>query len=481
MRSASQRGNRVTPARTWAAIAAAFALHGLLLGSVHAFGISVIGEGFVPPGAKPKAEKPAPDLAAGCHADALLAASARVSMCYAPWQADPDDCVNVAYTTMWLDMSGCDARDEKGIAEVAMLEQKQLEKVKPIDPEPLIEAMQQPKPEPKPPELKQQQPQQQQPPPPPPPAPSRPTQIVETAKPTDQKPPENTRFLSEYDTHVEKQTVARGSVQEPMVAKSKPAELEPKEQPKEATVAKQEPEREPGKSSKAPDVPGTLSMRSPGATAPAEVQQDQKTRGEINGARGPLAFDGYIPRRGDGALEQQHKDRSETPKGENGAGGGQPNAPNLKASQDVLERALGGGNVDHLDDVDNGDETALNSKRWVYASFFNRMKRQVAQNWDPGSVWRRIDPTGQVNGYKTRVTEVRVSLAPNGSLAKIVVTTPSGVADLDDEAVRAFHAAAPFPNPPKDLVAKDDLITFAFSFYFEIGGGHTSWRVIRNM
>jgi TonB family protein len=463
-------------------VVAALLLHAALLGSVHAFGITFIGEGFVPNGAKAKPSAPAPDLASGCEADAFLTAGARVSMCYAPWQADVDDCVNVAYTTMWLDLSGCQAQHEKGIAEVAMLEQKQMDKVKPIDPEPLLEALQQPKPEPKPPELKQEQPQQPKPPPPPPPpAPSRPTQVVETAKPTEQKPPEDTRFLSEYDTHVEKQKVARGAVQEPMVAKSQPEELQPKQQPKEATVAKQEPDRERGQNTKAPDVPGTLSMRSPGATAPAEVQQDQKTRGEIAGTNGPLALDGYQPRRGDGALEQQHKDRSETPKGQNGAGGGQPNVPNLKASPDVLERALGGGNVDHLDDVDNGDETALNSKRWVYASFFNRLKRQVAQNWDPGSVWRRIDPTGQVNGFKTRVTEVRVSLSPSGALSKIVVTAPSGVADLDDEAVRAFHAAAPFPNPPKDLVAKDDLITFAFSFYFEIGGGHTSWRVIRNM
>ena len=41
--------------------------------------------------------------------------------------------------------------------------------------------------------------------------------------------------------------------------------------------------------------------------------------------------------------------------------------------------------------------------------------------------------------------------------------------------------AAPFPNPPDGLVQKDKLITFAFSFYFEIGGGHTSWRVIKSM
>jgi protein TonB len=155
--------------------------------------------------------------------------------------------------------------------------------------------------------------------------------------------------------------------------------------------------------------------------------------------------------------------------------------PDLKASQEILERVAGGGNVDHLEDVENGDETALSAKHWLYASFFNRLKRQVAQNWNPGSVWKRNDPNGTVYGFKTRVTEVRVSLSRKGELAKIVVTSPSGVGDLDDEAVRAFHAAAPFPNPPEQLANKENLIVFAFSFYFEIGAPHTSWRVIRSM
>ena len=59
--------------------------------------------------------------------------------------------------------------------------------------------------------------------------------------------------------------------------------------------------------------------------------------------------------------------------------------------------------------------------------------------------------------------------------------TPSGVSELDDEAVRAFHASAPFPNPPDGLANKDGVITFAFSFFLEIGSPRTSWRVIRSM
>jgi TonB family protein len=219
-----------------------------------------------------------------------------------------------------------------------------------------------------------------------------------------------------------------------------------------------------------------LSMRTPGAPSVAALQQQAKTLGSLVSANAPLAFDGFIPRRGDGAIAQSQQDRTELPRGQGGAGGGRPDVPNLKPSKDVLERALGGGNVDHMEEVDNGDETALNAKRWVYASFFNRMKRSVAQNWDPSSVWRRSDPTGQVYGFKTRVTEVRVTLNPHGDLVGIIVINPSGVNELDDEAVRSFHAAQPFPNPPEQLVSRDHTITFAFSFFFEIGGSHISWH-----
>jgi TonB family protein len=264
-----------------------------------------------------------------------------------------------------------------------------------------------------------------------------------------------------------------------MIAKSKPEELTPKDKPKDEPPAiAKKPEADPGKSMKAPQVPGTLSMRAPGAQAPNEAPQDALRKGDKT-EKSPIIANGGIPRRGDGAIEQQRRDPGPLTKGEGGAGGGAPPVPNLKPSKEQLERIVGGGSVDHLEEVENGDETALNAKRWVYASFFNRMKRQVAQVWDPQTVWRRSDPQGTHHGFKTRITEVRVVLTGKGDLTKIVVTVPSGVAELDDEAVRSFHAAAPFPNPPDGLAGKDGNITFAFSFHFEIGQSSTSWRVIR--
>jgi TonB family protein len=82
-----------------------------------------------------------------------------------------------------------------------------------------------------------------------------------------------------------------------------------------------------------------------------------------------------------------------------------------------------------------------------------------------------------VYGTKTRITEVRVSLSRRGEVEKVLVTSASGVVALDDEAIRAFRSAGPFPNPPEGLVQKDNLITFGFSFFFEIGQPHLSWRM----
>ncbi len=484
MVAAARRNNRVPTRAIWlAAIGAAFAIHGTVLGAANGvdFGLSrFVGTDTAEP------ELEYVDLDTSCEGDVLLAAAARAATCLTPWGRDSAECASVAdlQMLMWMDMSSCRSRDQ-AIAPVAMatLQPREIEKVDPIDPEALIEELKQQEQKPPPPPLPQLQQQPPPPPPPPPPPapppPKRPQQVVETAKPNTEKEPDNARFLAEHNTMVEKQKVARGARNEPMVAKSKPEELTPKDKPPEEPPAiAKKPEMDPGKNMKAPQVPGTLSMRAPGAPSPSEAPQDPLRKG-VKGDNQPIVANGGIPRRGDGAVEQQRRDPGQLTKGQGGAGGGAPPVPNLKPSREQLERIAGGGSVDHLEEVENGDETALNAKRWVFASFFNRMKRQVAQNWDPQTVWRRTDPQGTHHGFKTRVTEVRVVLGPKGDLVKIVVTAPSGVQELDDEAVRSFHAAAPFPNPPDGLVSKDGNITFAFSFYFEIGQSRTAWRVLR--
>jgi protein TonB len=47
------------------------------------------------------------------------------------------------------------------------------------------------------------------------------------------------------------------------------------------------------------------------------------------------------------------------------------------------------------------------------------------------------------------------------------VVGPSGLTDLDDAAVEAFRAAAPFPNPPNGIVEGDGLIRIRWDFILE--------------
>ena len=482
--TAARRSSRVHGSLIWAAAGAAIVVHLLAIGVGTVIGVFT--DAFEPRIAAAMAPEPAPEeteLKTTCSGDVRLATLARGALCLGPWSTDVERCFEETELVMRMDLSACRVRNEP-IAAVAMVRPTAIEKIPTIDPEQLVEELAEQEKEKPPPPIPQLQPEQQPPPPPPPPPPPAPpqkTQVIETAKPSDEKEPDNARFLAEYNTRVEKQTVARGARNEPMVSKSKPEELAAKDKPKDDPSVQKRPEEDklPGTNDRAPDVPGKLSMRAPGAqTQSQEAPQGARTRGAQGGAREPIVADGFVPRAGDHAIEQQRRDPGEKTKGQNGAGGGTPRVPDLKPTQEVLERALGGGSVDHLEEVENGDETALTAKRWVYAGFFNRLKRQVAMNWDPQTVWRRSDPNGSHHGFKTRITEVRVSLTPKGDLAKVVVISPSGVTELDDEAVRAFHAAGPFPNPPDGLV-KNNMITFEFSFHFEISAPRTSWRMPR--
>lgn len=462
---------------TLASAGAALLFHVGVIAAVGAVGVGAGGHGFG--GRASVALGQEVELESSCGGDALLAAAARGSLCLSPWAGAEglERCWQGLSTQARFDLSDCRGENTPASA-LAFLPPEAQAKLRPIDPEPLLEQAKLLPPVPPPPPQVAAAP----PPPPPPatpPPPPRRAQIVETAKPEKEEIDENARLLAEYNTKAEKQTVARGSRFEEIVARSKPAELEAKANAKEASIKPEALERDQGTQRNAPDAPGKLAMRIPGAPVLAPASQEAKIRGSLTGLTA-AASDGVFARRGQGAVEQARQDPTHVDAGQGGAGGGTPRVLNLRPSDEVLERVVGGGNVDHIEDAEEGELTALSAKQDKFASFFNRMKRQVAQNWEAGALWRRRDPTGTVYGFKSRITEVRVSLSPKGELVKVQVVTPSGVAELDEEAMRAFRAAAPFPNPPEGLITPSTgLITFEFGFHISVGRPAMSHRMLR--
>jgi hypothetical protein len=135
--------------------------------------------------------------------------------------------------------------------------------------------------------------------------------------------------------------------------------------------------------------------------------------------------------------------------------------------KDVIEeaarRSASAPFADHVEDVDEGEGTFLNTFETKYATFFNRVKRQIAQHWNPWPEYRRRDPTGNVYGIRTRKTIVAVVLDSKGYVVSATVKHSCGADFLDKIAVRSFLVVGQFPNPPKGAI-KDGKVKFDFGF-----------------
>lgn len=125
---------------------------------------------------------------------------------------------------------------------------------------------------------------------------------------------------------------------------------------------------------------------------------------------------------------------------------------------------------DYLKEVPTGLQTMLSTREFVYYSYYNRIKDKLRQQWEPKikekfekimRQGRRIASTGD------KTTQVVIILDDRGTLIRVQIIGQSGVTDLDDAAVEAFRAAAPFPNPPKGIVEKDGTIKIRWDFVLE--------------
>jgi TonB family protein len=278
-----------------------------------------------------------------------------------------------------------------------------------------------------------------------------PGQVVDVPAPREEKRPDQARFASEHDTTVERETRVYGK-------------FDPAARQGDAAGTASESKKETPPSPTSPSASPPLAMRAPrptkGRTQAPSPGRPAENAGDENGSPDlePPDADGSIPRLG--KLQMRI--------GAEGSLGGELS---LTPSPAQLARAIGSGTQDALKDIDDGEETALNSKKWRFATFFNRVKKQVEEHWHPAEVYRRRDPTGSIYGHTNRLTMVRVQLKPNGHLANVALELPSGLEFLDDEAIQAFRAAQPFPNPPNALIdANDGLINFQFGFLFDLSG-----------
>ena len=125
---------------------------------------------------------------------------------------------------------------------------------------------------------------------------------------------------------------------------------------------------------------------------------------------------------------------------------------------------------DHLVEVDESLITKLNTKEYKYYGYYYRMRLQLNQWWQPKvreKITRIIRRDRNIASETDKVTRLVITLDNKGALVKVQVISESGFRDLDDAAIEAFRAAAPFPNPPKGIIEADGTVKIRWDFIIE--------------
>lgn len=125
---------------------------------------------------------------------------------------------------------------------------------------------------------------------------------------------------------------------------------------------------------------------------------------------------------------------------------------------------------DYLKNTELGVETVLNTKEFKYYTYFNRIRRQLSQHWEPkvrDKLTKMFRQGRSIASDQDRITKLLIVLNPSGILVKVQVVSDSGVRDLDDAAIEAFKSAAPFPNPPQGIVDPDGTVKIRWDFILE--------------
>ena len=302
-----------------------------------------------------------------------------------------------------------------------------------------------------------------------PPQQQLPGQVVDVAPTSsDKPPPKDTRFLAESNNSVEKETISRFRRLDYEKAAPMPTQNRVKEQAPGARADQASRDAQAGAAggdTRKAGAPGKMPDAAP-KPSPDKLAMAVSPDGLLDAKRREVA---------------PGTDRKKTPLeelgegGEGGEGASSPGAsggkPILTPSSAFYDRLTAAPAPDHVEGVDVGDATFLNTREWKYAGFFNRVKQNVAEVWNPMDAARVRDPTGSRYFGKDRTTVLAVTLNPQGTITEIKVARSSGLDFLDQTAIDAFEKAQPFVNPPPGLADARGDIRFTFGFHVSTGGG----------
>ncbi|MCX7674922.1 MAG: TonB C-terminal domain-containing protein [Bdellovibrionaceae bacterium] len=120
------------------------------------------------------------------------------------------------------------------------------------------------------------------------------------------------------------------------------------------------------------------------------------------------------------------------------------------------------------EDIEVGQFTAINTDRWTYYTFFERLEDKVRPLW----VQLVRDQVGRISPKVIREyprsiasTLMEIQLNPKGEVVRILLLRSSGLRELDQAHAEAFWRTKVIENPPAELVEEDGLVHLRYQFF----------------
>lgn len=134
------------------------------------------------------------------------------------------------------------------------------------------------------------------------------------------------------------------------------------------------------------------------------------------------------------------------------------------AKQNTGEGMQGG---EYVKGLREGEVSALNTKEFIFYSYYERVRRQLDQAWQP-RLREEILKIYRLGGKLARdmdyVTRTLVTLDEQGEVVRVRMVGTSGTVDLDQVAVDALNRAGPYPNPPQGLINSSRQVEIRWDF-----------------
>lgn len=122
---------------------------------------------------------------------------------------------------------------------------------------------------------------------------------------------------------------------------------------------------------------------------------------------------------------------------------------------------------EYVPGMPQGAEAALNTREYMFFTYFQRIRESLDQAWRPilreRIAW--IYKKGRKLAADTEyVTRTLVTLNRDGEIVRVQVLDDSGAQELDAAALGALNSAGPFPNPPAGLLQGKTEIEIRWDF-----------------